>query len=158
MMHDAQRELEPAVERRSTRVTRSRAARSRRGMAILVVIAVFGIVMAICAAWTKSALARLQHQQLAEQKAQATWLAEAGVRRGAALLSADSSYDGESWLVPAAELARLADARVEIEIEPADEPSPGTRITAVATYPAQQPRVRVRKTVTFSLPAEESQP
>jgi type II secretory pathway component PulK len=135
----------------------TRGTQQRRGMTLIVVIAVFAVAMALCAAWTKAALGRLHHEQLAEQRVQAAWLAEAGVRRGAAQLAADGTYAGESWLVPAAELARPGDARVDIEIDVADNAPEVARITAVAAYPADRPRVRIRKTVTFPLPAEDSQ-
>lgn len=133
---------------------------NRRGMALIVVISVFAVAMALGAAWTKSALLRLRRQQLAEQRAQAVWLAEAGVRRGAAQLAADPNFAGEAWLVAAAELSRPADASVEIEIEieRIEDAPESARITAIAAYPAMRPRVRVRKTVAFSLSTEEVRP
>jgi type II secretory pathway component PulK len=137
---------------------RGRAPRSQRGMALIIVITVFAIAMAFCAAWSKTTLSRMRRQQLAEQKAQVAWLAQAGVRRGAARLAADANYVGESWRVPAAELARIADAQVEIRIETPDETTSVVQITAIAAYPAEQARVRVRKTVTYSPAAEEPQP
>ena len=146
---------QPAGELRSPGTQRVRLARSQRGMALIIVITMFAIVMTFCAAWTKATLGRLHQQQLAEQQAQASWLAESGVRRGAARVAADANYDGESWLVPAAEIARLADARVEIQVAIDDDAAQVAKITAVATYPAEQPRVRVRKIVTFPLPAQE---
>jgi hypothetical protein len=126
-------------------------------MALIVVIAVFAVAMALSAAWTKAALGRLHHEQLAEKRAQAAWLAEAGVRRGAAQLAADATFTGEGWLVPAKELSRPADARVEITIERTEDAPELAHITAVAAYPAERPRVRVRKTVTLPLPIEEVQ-
>jgi hypothetical protein len=126
-------------------------------MAMIAVIVVFAIVMVFCATWSKATLGRLHLQRLAEERAQAAWLAEAGVRRGAAQVAADANYEGESWLVTAAELGRVADARLEIQVERVGDAAPDVRILAVASYPAEQPRVRVRKAITFVPPTEESQ-
>lgn len=48
---------------------------------------------------------------------QALWLAEAGVERAAARLAADSKYAGETWIIPAKELAAGDGAVVRIEVE-----------------------------------------
>jgi type II secretory pathway component PulK len=127
-------------------------------MGVIPVLVVFVVAAALCAAWTKSTLQHFREQQLREQRTQTQWLAEAGIRRGAARLAADSTFTGETWRIPAAELARPDDASVVIRIESAADDQGVDRIVAIAAYPADQPRVRITKIVNYNPPTEEPSP
>lgn len=143
---------------------RSSPRRSRRGAVLIIVIAVFAIVMALAAVWGKRMVADYRRQRRVEQRAQAEWLAEAGVRRAAARLTIDPAYAGETWTVSAKELNQQAGAAVEISVEPlaasvnapettadADTPTAQTyRLTARARYPAPDPRVQSTKIIEFT--------
>jgi type II secretory pathway component PulK len=134
----------------------------RRGAALIPVIAVFMVAITLAGAWARGTVARFRDQQLCEERAQAEWLAAAGVRRAAARQSAEVDYAGESWRIPGDELGLARDAEVQIRIEPAAAVAGGTsnaesvlQIIAVASYPADEPRVRATRTVTFPTPANE---
>jgi hypothetical protein len=119
---------------------------------------VFALTMALAGVWTRRTLTAHRNQQLAAQRVQVRHLAEAGVRRGAARLAADSGYDGEEWSVSSAELGLAEPAGVLIGVEPDGEVQRRYRITARARYPQEDHRVQYTKTVTFSSPNTESEP
>jgi hypothetical protein len=128
----------------------------RRAMGVIPVIAALAIAVTMCAVWTKSCLLQHREQLLGELRTQARWLAEAGVRRGAAQLAVDSEYRSETWLIDAAELGERRAATVEIRVEPsADEPR-RVRIRAAARLPRDNPRVAISHSVIFTLPGEPS--
>lgn len=127
-------------------------------MAIIPILAVLAIAATLFAVWTKSMLGGLHDERLREQRVQVQWLADAGVRRGAARQLADASYVGETWLIPADEIAAAKDASVTIRIEQMEQANEAVRIVVVASYPAGEPRIRISKTATFTPPAEESLP
>jgi Tfp pilus assembly protein PilX len=136
----------------------------RRGAVLIILIAVFAVVMALAAVWGKRMVGDYRRQRRVEQRAQAEWLAEAGVRRAAARLTIDPEYDGETWNISAQELNQQAGAAVEISVEPlaasaaapettadADTPTnPTYRLTARARYPAPEPRVQSTKIIEFT--------
>ncbi len=135
-----------------------RSRRPRRGFGVVSVIAAFAIATTVCAVWTKVCLDQHRSQRLDEERVQAAWLADAGVRRGAARLAADPQYDGEAWQIDAADLGRPAAAAVVIRIEPSDGPLGKFRIVARAAYPRDKPRIAVTKTVSFTPPLPEPTP
>jgi hypothetical protein len=102
----------------------------------------------------RTILRNRQVQRLAEEQTQASWLAEAGVRRAAASLVADPTYNGETWRVESGELARPGAATVVIRIKPVAGAAGQSRITARASYPRGAVRVRETKTVVFNSQAE----
>jgi type II secretory pathway component PulK len=55
--------------------------------------------------------------QMNERSLQALWLAEAGLERAAARLAAEPKYVGETWTIPAADLAANEGGVVRIQIE-----------------------------------------
>jgi type II secretory pathway component PulK len=123
---------------------------------MLIILVVFAVTMALAGVWTRRALAAHRDQRLAAERLQVCWLAEAGVRRAAARLSADSGYDGEEWTVPGEKLKLAGSARVLIRVEPAD--GDGFLLTARARYPQDDVRVQFTKTVTFTPANHESDP
>jgi len=128
--------------------------RPRRGAVLIILIAVFAVIMALAAVWAKRTVVEHRRQRRVEQRAQAEWLAEAGVRRAAARLSIDPEYDGETWSIDANELNQRASAEVEIQIEPVTD-SANLRLIARARYPAREPRVQSTKTIEFTPPLSE---
>ncbi len=128
----------------------------RRGFGIIPVITLFAIAVTICAIWTKASLSQHRDQLLREDRVQASWLADAGVRRGAARLASNAEFVGETWEVPGDQFGRRFSAAVVIRIEPI-EVSPGAvRIVARASYPKDRPRVTVSKSVVFTPSLSES--
>jgi type II secretory pathway component PulK len=131
---------------------------------LIIVIAVFAIVMALAAVWGKRMVADYRRQRRVEQRTQAEWLAEAGVRRAAARLTIDPEYHGETWTISAQELNQQAGAAVEISVEPlaasvaapettanANTPANKThRLIARARYPAPNPRVQSTKIIEYT--------
>ncbi len=130
---------------------------ARRGAVMIIVLVLFAVTFTLAGVWTKRLLAQRRGQVRSEERVQAEWLAEAGVRRAAAQLSADADYDGEEWLIEAAELNRRKSASVLITVEPAAGQNQ-FRLVARARYPHVQPRVQTTKTVAFSPPSTEPDP
>ena len=137
---------------------------ARRGAVLIIVIAVFAVVMAPGAVWAKRIVFERARQRRVEQRAQAEWLAEAGVRRAAARLSVDPQYDGETWSIAPRELNQRAGGQVEISVQPipAEQSDNSTtaayRLLARARYPEPAPRVQVVKIVEFTPSPSEPSP
>jgi Tfp pilus assembly protein PilX len=89
----------------------------RRGAALIILIAVFAVVMGLAAVWTRQILLERQRVRRIEQRAQAGWLAEAGLRRAAARLVRDAAYQGETWSIAANELNQRNGGEVAIAVE-----------------------------------------
>jgi type II secretory pathway component PulK len=131
--------------------------RHRRGAAIIIILVVFAVTMTLAAVWTRRILSENRAQRLSAERAQARWLAEAGVRRAAARLVASADYDGEDWLISAADLNLRHPASVLIRVEP-DDSGDRVRLVARARYPQAKVRVQVTKTVFFTPPNREQAP
>ena len=129
----------------------------RRGAVMIIVLVLFAVTFAFAGIWAKRLLAEHRGQRRSEERVQAAWLAEAGVRRAAAQLSADADYQGEEWPVDAKELNRAKPASVLISIQPGDSPGQ-VRLVARARYPREDAHVQATKTVVFTLPSTEPQP
>ena len=114
--------------------------------------------MMLAGVWTRTAARNARQMRRQEERAQAQWLAEAGVRRAAARLAADPEYLGEDWPIDAQELGRQHDAAVTIEVVPLEPASGERRLIAKARYPRDAPRVRVTKTVLYTPPLRETEP
>ena len=130
----------------------------QRGFATIAIIAVLAILMMLAGVWTRTAARQARQMRRQEERAQAQWLAEAGVRRAAARLARDAAYTGEDWLIDAEELGRQHDAEVAIEVAPAEAAPGELRLIAKARYPRDAARVRITKSVLFTPPQGESEP
>lgn len=139
------------------RPNRSSIARQRRGIAVIIIIAVLAMTMAFAGVWARRIVMEQRAARRAEEQQQARWLAEAGVRRAAARLSADPAYAGETWLIDAAEIDRPSPAEVEIVVEPGASATTVATLIAKARYPRGEPRVRSTKTIKFTPPTREPQ-
>ncbi len=127
----------------------------RRGVAIIMVIAFYAVAVAMVGVWVRSALDHQQQVRRWHEKTQATWLAEAGMRRAVARISYDEHYAGERWLIESAKLGGQFSADVLIQIEPVEEIPNLIRIIATAHYPAgEQKRTQSTMTLKYSLPTK----
>lgn len=136
---------------------RSRSVSRRRGIAAIIVIAVLAMTIAFAGVWARRIVMERRAARRAEEQQQARWLAEAGVRRAAARLSADPAYTGETWLIDAAEIDRPSSAEIEISIVPGDSATAPATLVAKARYPLDEPRVRSTKSIIFTPPIREPQ-
>jgi hypothetical protein len=121
----------------------------RRGIITIVLLAAFAIVVGFCGAWTKAILRNRQERRLAEEQLQVGWLADAGVRRAAALLKADPNFRNETWRLAEGDFALPGAAKVVIRVERLGG-SGAVNLSARASYPGDAPRVRQTKTVYFN--------
>ena len=109
--------------------------RGRRGLVSVAVLIALIIIGIICAALLKVALARRAEVGLEERRIQAGWLAESGVERALARLSASSDYTGESWEVPAEEFGGRGAATVAIRVERVSNVPNRLKVHVQADYP-----------------------
>jgi hypothetical protein len=88
----------------------------RRGVVLVVIIVCLTVAAAIFVSVVRQVAAERQALEGSQRLLQAQWLAEAGIERAAARLAADPKYAGETWTIPAAELAATEGAVVRILI------------------------------------------
>ena len=120
-------------------------AKGRRGVILVAVIVCTAVASMIFLSTVKTVAAGRRMMQEQSWRLQAAWLAESGLERAAARLAADPGYQGETWNVPAEQLAGSDAAVVNIEVQPAGE-QPDLRLVSVrADYP-DHPRHRARQT------------
>lgn len=135
---------------------------ARRGLVLLMTIAVLAIASILLAVWAKDAIDQHRQLRLRARQLQADWLVESGVDRAAARLAADADYTGENWNIPADELGGTGGAVVVIRAE-AQPDEPQSRLVHVAAdfsaAPAPQAnRVRRSKEVVIELEAPGESP
>lgn len=117
---------------------------SRRGVILLVVLVCLAVAAGVFVVLVKQVAAQRHWLQTSQWGVQAQWLAEAGVERAVARLAANADYAGETWNIPAGELAGGQAAVVRIRTETiADQPGRRT-IRVEADYPDDAQR-RCRK-------------
>jgi type II secretory pathway component PulK len=129
---------------------------SRQGALLIAALACMAVVIAIIGVLFSSSL-RTRRQLHAERDLrQVELLVDAGLRRAAAKLSADESYDGETWRIPADQLLHNGAAEVTITLaapEGAEDSSDNGEtvdVTISARYPLNVPR-NVQRTRTFTI-------
>jgi Tfp pilus assembly protein PilX len=91
--------------------------RRRLGAVLFVVLVCLAVATVISVVVVKQAATERRAAQLNHRDLQAIWLAEAGVERAAARLAANANYAGETWIIPATELAAGDSAAVKIQVE-----------------------------------------
>lgn len=151
---------------------RPRTHRQQRGASIIIVIAFYAVAMTLFGVWISTSLGHLRQTRQLQQKRQAVWLADSGLRRAVALLANDPNYTGEQWQLTATELGGQHTALIEIRIVAAKKPNVKNtnaqntnkteaannnnnpeqlQITATALFPADTKReVRHTKSVTIT--------
>lgn len=127
----------------------------RRGAALIILLAVFAVLLGLASVWTRRIVAEHRHQHRIAEQVQARWLAEAGLRRAAAQLIANSDFTGEEWSIAADDLGQSYAAAVKLTVAPDDDSPGAVRITAEARCPKNNPRVRITKSLIYSPPNRE---
>jgi hypothetical protein len=94
------------------------------------------VVALIGAALLKVALARRVETVMEERRVQAGRLADSGVGRALARLAASADYTGETWTIPAEEIANRGSATVSIRVEPQAGQANRRAVRVQAEYPA----------------------
>ena len=124
----------------------------QRGAALIVTIVCMMAATVIFMSVLQLAVAERRAIRTQQWRVQAGWLAESALQRATNRLAADAEYAGETWKIPADELAGEDDAVVKIEVRPvADQPN--RRVVHVrADYPDDpQQRARYEKQAVVDL-------
>lgn len=74
------------------------------------------------------------------ERAQAEWLAYAGLARATSQMQADGDYDGETWTLAPQELSQSYDAAIEISLDASDGITCRVRIPATGDHEVQLTR------------------
>src|SRR5262245_56471610 len=109
--------------------------RHPRGLAIVPVLLCFVLILLLCGALFRVAVARRDQLRSEDLALQTEWLVESGCERAAAQLARSSQYRGETWTIPAAELGGSWGATVSITVEQGTSDSASRLVTVAATYP-----------------------
>jgi hypothetical protein len=117
----------------------------RRGAAMIVLLAALAVMMIMFLAAVKLALVQRKTIALNAWQVQAGWLADSGVQRAAARLTADASYHGETWNVSPQDINGRDGGTVAIRVEPAPGKPDRRTIHVEADYPSD-PQQRARET------------
>lgn len=123
----------------------------RRGVAVLIALAVTAIASLLVVLMFKLAIARHETLRTESARLQAQWLAESGFERAVARLATDAAYPGETWSLDAESLGRRDPGRVQIDVVPAPDRPARRTIRVVADYPDDALN-RVRITIERQLP------
>jgi Tfp pilus assembly protein PilV len=120
-------------------------------MALMAMICLL-FVSLIGASLLRTALTERQQTRRAQWQLQAEWLVESGVERSAAMLSLDSAYAGETWMISPAELNGTQGGLVTIEIRPVSERPDSRLVSIIANYADGSPQqIRSSKTVLIDI-------
>lgn len=129
---------------------RSKSPPPRRGALLIVALTCMVVVIAIIGLLFSSSLRTRRQLHSERDLRQVELLLDAGLRRAAAKLSADASYAGETWRIPADQLLQNGAAEVTIAAALADASADSgrTEVTVSARYPLNAP-LTVQRTRTF---------
>ena len=108
----------------------------RPGLVSVAVLIALIIIAIIGAGLLKVALARRAEVQVEERRLQAEWLAESGVERALARLSASGDYAGENWEIPSEDLGGRGPATVAIQVNRAADQPDHRKVRVQADYPS----------------------
>lgn len=110
----------------------------RRGMALIVVMGLLGLVLLLAGAFLRAGLNARKRIVLEERQAQVSWLVSAGLERARARLSRDPGYEGETWKLDGQEMGGRGSAEVMIRVTtPAVAANAASRhIEVSASYPS----------------------
>jgi hypothetical protein len=141
--------------------------RPRRALTSIAVIVCLIVITLISAALLRVGLAQRAQTGVAERRLQAEWLAESGLDRALARLSADRNYSGEEWPILSKDLSLSAGsatsaasgaaarpaALITITVERPGDDANRRRIHVRADYPLDPP-ARLRHTKQLSIDLE----
>ena len=131
----------------------------RRGVAMLIVIAVFALIIVGISLAMKANLSARAESRQAARRLQAEYLAQSGLELAHVRLAGDAAYQGETWRVEAGELGGRDAALITIEVTAEQSDAAARRVTVVADYPAGEAassthRARISRIWKPSLPSE----
>jgi hypothetical protein len=130
---------------------------ARRGSALMLVLIVLVLIVVIEGVLVQGGVVRRRQLREQERTCQASWLVEAGIGRGTAAALQDSTYNGETWEVPADELDGRAGGIVWITVKAVDGQPARRRIRADAEFPRDEPRrARQGRAITINVRRESS--
>ena len=116
--------------------TASNASRGRHGLVSVAVLIALIVIAIVAAALLKVALSRRAEVGMEERRLQAGWLAESGVERALARLSASGEYPGESWEIPPEDLGGRGPATVAIRVDRVADQADRRKVRVQADYPS----------------------
>ena len=118
--------------------------RRRRGAILVVVLVCLAVAAALSVVVVRQLAMEHHAVQMSQRSLQAWWLAEAGIERAAAQLATDPKYAGETWIIPAKELAAGDDGVVRIQVQTIAGRPERHSVRVEADYPAA-PAYRCRQ-------------
>jgi hypothetical protein len=116
---------------------------------LVVALACMAIVMAIVGVMLQGALRARRQLHVERDLRQSELLLDAGLDRAAFQLSQSSSYEGETWTIPADQLLGSGEGEVVIAVTRRGD-ADAWRVRVAAEYPVGTPS-SVRRTRTFSV-------
>jgi Tfp pilus assembly protein PilX len=140
------RSQQPTLARR-----RSGKTRARRGVALIVVIVTISISLTLFGLWARNIVRDHRRVENHYFRAQATRLAEAGLKLAIARQAANPQFQEETWAIPAESLDGTHTATVQIRLQPTDD-TETLRYEAIAQFPAAaERRAQVTKRIEASI-------
>jgi type II secretory pathway component PulK len=131
---------------------------SRRGAATLFLIICLAVLGVVCAAMCRAIALDERIGKHERCRAQAWWLAEAGLERALARLKSEPNYAGEVWSIAAADLGAADDAVVNIQVRSDAADGARREIVAVADYHTGTLAVRQTRTISINLEPKGNNP
>ena len=135
---------------RTSRTNSPRPLAPRRGAATLLLILCLAVLGMVCGATYRVIALEERLARHERQRAQAWWLAEAGLERAVAQLERDAAYRGETWSIDAAELGGSDGAYVDIQVRGDTALGPSREVVATAHSPAGSAAVRQTRTIQWN--------
>lgn len=130
-----------------------------RGVLLISVLICLALVMLLFAGWMRTFMLERRQLRAIENRMQAEYLADSGLRRAAAQLASNSDYDGETWEVEASDVGGRAAGRIAIQVQAVPDDPRGRRVRAVADFPAESgARARRSKVTKIILPSRGETP
>lgn len=130
----------------------------RRGAATLLLILCLAVLGMVCGATYRVIALEERLARHERQRAQAWWLAEAGLERAVAQLQLDAAYRGETWSIDAAEFGGSGGALVEIQVRGDAALGPAREVVATAHFPADAAATRQTRTISWNSQPEGNDP
>jgi hypothetical protein len=106
-------------------------------VALFLLLVFLALAALFMTGWLTSAASERRAARLAHERLQTAWLAESGAEHAAAMVARDGDYQGETWRVPADELAGGYNGVIDIKIERRGEALKTAAAVAVVRVEAQ---------------------
>ena len=103
-------------------------------MSVLVCLALVTMLFSV---WLKTVVEERRQLRAIEDRMQAEYLADSGLRRAAAQLATDASYVGETWQVEAEDFSGPRGGTVSIEVRRKGDETLARVVRAIADYPKE---------------------